>query len=259
MTMTTIRNENGVTLRTLGTELTSDSTLAVDRAGRLLVSVVPGSGATSLGKAEDSPAANGDIGVFALAVRGDGVNNVTSTLGDYSQISVNGAGNVYSVLVGDPNISASNRATQREDQPAGDGDTGFLALGVRADTFTSVVSANGDYTQLSTDSAGCLIGGAWGAIAAKDSTLGFASVTTSYTTIITNSTRSRSVCILNLLDKPVMVSFNATDGFGMCAAGGIAFFDLATNDVSSTANISVKALGSGATSGNIWATTFGAA
>ncbi len=76
----------------------------MDSAGRLVVAptIGPGSNtglggvaATSLGKAEDNPHANGDTGVMALAVRNDGEGTEPcSANGDYSPISVDNGGRV---------------------------------------------------------------------------------------------------------------------------------------------------------------------
>lgn len=68
--------------------------LNIDANGALaLGSIVPGTGATNLGKAEDAAHTTGDTGVFTLAVRNDANATRTSTDGDYSPISVDLAGN----------------------------------------------------------------------------------------------------------------------------------------------------------------------
>lgn len=60
-----------------------------------VVSIVPLTGATNLGKAEDGGHTTGDVGVFALAVRQDTPNTaVTNTDADYSQVSVSSTGGV---------------------------------------------------------------------------------------------------------------------------------------------------------------------
>jgi hypothetical protein len=56
--------------------------------------VVPGTGATHLGKAEDAPHASGDTGVMLLGVRSDAGGALTDTDGDYAPISLNAAGRV---------------------------------------------------------------------------------------------------------------------------------------------------------------------
>lgn len=65
-------------------------------ASTTLTSVIPGTGATNIGKAEDVGHTTGDTGVFALAVRTDTTaTQVTSATTDYSQISVDAFGTIY--------------------------------------------------------------------------------------------------------------------------------------------------------------------
>jgi hypothetical protein len=60
-----------------------------------VTSVIPGTTATALGKAEDAGHTSGDVGVFALAVRQDTPNTAASaTDADYTQISVSSTGAV---------------------------------------------------------------------------------------------------------------------------------------------------------------------
>jgi len=60
-----------------------------------VLSVVPGTGATALGKAEDAAHASGDTGLAILAVRRD-AEAVSSDLdGDYSTVNVDGSGRLW--------------------------------------------------------------------------------------------------------------------------------------------------------------------
>lgn len=54
--------------------------------------VIPGAGATQLGKAEDSPHASGDVGVMMMGVRNDSDATLAGTTGDYTppQFDANG-------------------------------------------------------------------------------------------------------------------------------------------------------------------------
>lgn len=87
-------NNNGagaaaVNIQDGGNSITVDGTVAVSTLG----TVTPGTAATSLGKAEDSVAASGDVGVFALGVAneaqttlaadGDYIAHVTDTKGNH--------------------------------------------------------------------------------------------------------------------------------------------------------------------------------
>jgi len=59
----------------------------------ITTAVVPGTGATNLGKACDAPHTSGDVGVMALAVRNDNpAAATTNNNNDYAQISVDQAG-----------------------------------------------------------------------------------------------------------------------------------------------------------------------
>jgi len=84
----------------------SGSEMQVDVAGPLpagannigavdVLSVVPGAGATNLGKAEDAPHSTGDIGVAVWAVRRDTPSSGVDTDGDYAALSVDSSGRLY--------------------------------------------------------------------------------------------------------------------------------------------------------------------
>jgi hypothetical protein len=60
-----------------------------------VTSVVPGTGATNLGKAEDAVHGSGDAGVYALAVRDDSPAAHSGADGDYESIHVNAEGGVW--------------------------------------------------------------------------------------------------------------------------------------------------------------------
>lgn len=55
-----------------------------------VVSAIPGTGATNLGKAEDAASASGDTGVMTLAVRSATPGNTSGTDGDYEPLQVSG-------------------------------------------------------------------------------------------------------------------------------------------------------------------------
>jgi hypothetical protein len=62
---------------------------AVSGGGGAITSIVPGTGATNLGKAEDSAHASGDVGVMTLAVRQD-TPATTAADGDYDSLKIEG-------------------------------------------------------------------------------------------------------------------------------------------------------------------------
>jgi hypothetical protein len=71
-----------------GGSLTVDGSVSVS-------GLVPGTSATSLGKAEDAAAADGDTGVMALAVRKDTATTTVGTDGDYHPFEVDGNGRLW--------------------------------------------------------------------------------------------------------------------------------------------------------------------
>lgn len=60
-----------------------------------VLSVIPGTGATALGKAEDAAHTTGDTGVYALAVRDDSPAAHSGTDGDYESLHVNTEGGLW--------------------------------------------------------------------------------------------------------------------------------------------------------------------
>jgi hypothetical protein len=59
-----------------------------------VTSVIPGTGATNLGKAEDAAHSSGDVGVAVLGVRNDAAAARAGTDGDYGVLSLNSAGDL---------------------------------------------------------------------------------------------------------------------------------------------------------------------
>lgn len=59
-----------------------------------VLSVVPGTAATSLGKAEDAAHTSGDVGVMALGVRRDADTTLAATDGDYVPLQCNASGSL---------------------------------------------------------------------------------------------------------------------------------------------------------------------
>lgn len=75
--------------------------LKANSTGNLLIGV--GSTAGDLGKIEDNPATNGDLGVFVLGVRSPAVPVAnTSAPGDYASITVDAEGKLITAGYGDP-------------------------------------------------------------------------------------------------------------------------------------------------------------
>jgi hypothetical protein len=60
-----------------------------------ILSVIPGTGASNLGKAEDAQHASADVGVMALAVRNDTLGALAGTDGDYAPLQVDASGALF--------------------------------------------------------------------------------------------------------------------------------------------------------------------
>jgi len=138
---------------TINTSANGDVYVTLDSetvtVGTITTSVVPGTGATHLGKAEDAAHTTGDTGVMALAVRDDAGATLSSATGDYEPLHLDASGNLRVAGTFSP---ADNKA---EDAAHTSGDTGSFALGVRNDAAgTTFTSANGDYSPIAVDSAG---------------------------------------------------------------------------------------------------------
>lgn len=150
-----------------------------------VTSVIPGTGATNLGKAIDSVAGATDTGVAILAERDDALGGITPAEGDYTQLFTDangalwthddaldaalsgselqvdvvaalpaGANTIGEVTIGAATTAAGDLA-KAEDAAHNSGDVGVMALGVRQDTATAL-GANGDYVPLIFDSSGRL-------------------------------------------------------------------------------------------------------
>ena len=114
-----------------GFDGTNSQVFKTDSTGAIvLASVVPGTAATNLGKAEDAAHTSGDVGVMALGVRNDNLASRAATDGDYVPIALDSVGRiVVSGQTGNDNPVTSLP----------------LLVGGRASTAApSAVSADGD-------------------------------------------------------------------------------------------------------------------
>jgi len=102
--------DNGATgdmqIQKLGvSSLGSQTLIPADATNGLLVDVsrvIPGTGATALGKAEDSAHTSGDTGVFILGVQSL-ARTARSVDGDYTPIAVDAAGAAFAAVVPEAN------------------------------------------------------------------------------------------------------------------------------------------------------------
>lgn len=104
----TVVDSGTLTAVTAITNALPTGTNSIGKISDITTSVVPGTGATNLGKAEDAAHVSGDTGVFALGVRNDGANTAFSgTNGDYTPIGTDAQGRVY-VVQKSPTATLSN-------------------------------------------------------------------------------------------------------------------------------------------------------
>lgn len=131
--------------------------LNIDASGNLgaaVASVVPGTAATNLGKAEDAPHSSGDVGVMPLAVRNDTMGTLAATNGDYVPFQANGEGEIR--------VTATLRdagdavAVRNEDTGASAGGPGIPVFAIRRDADTTRVDNDGDYAPLQVNASGSL-------------------------------------------------------------------------------------------------------
>jgi len=115
-------------------------------------SIIPGVGATDLGKAEDAVHSSGDVGVEMLAVRNDTLASLVDLDGDYAPLQVDANGALY--ITGD--ITVDNTFDYAEDSQHLSGDFGAFVLSVRADILGGQSTTDGDYQALVTDALGAL-------------------------------------------------------------------------------------------------------
>ena len=110
----------------------------------------PGTGATNLGKAEDTAHASGDVGVLNLGVRNDNaLVNLTDANGDNAPIATNIKGALFSVPYYDSGVSNALNGLKAEDSAAASGDALVGVAGVVNYNLTSPTTGQGDYSAIS--------------------------------------------------------------------------------------------------------------
>lgn len=117
-----------------------------------VLSVVPGTGATSLGKAEDAAHASGDTGVMMLGVRRDANTTLAATDGDYVPPQFDSSGNLKVAIIS----GAGSGGTSMADGAAFTRDTTSLTpIGCVAETSAPTLT-NGDIGAPSMTTGGAL-------------------------------------------------------------------------------------------------------
>ena len=148
---------------------TSANGLAVD-----VTQIVPGTGVTNLGKAEDQASANTDVGVAAMVRRLDTpvANAGVSNDADYTSLIVNNLGKLW---------TASDYA---EDGAHTSGDILTAIAGVRNTANSTLAGTDGDYAPIAVD----IMSGAISGVRRKTTTL--TAINTDYDTTTTETNNS---------------------------------------------------------------------
>jgi len=91
---------------------TLDNAISGNEIQADVLSVIPGTAATSLGKAEDAAHASGDVGVFMLGVRRDTPTSGADTDGDYAALSLDASGQLRTVVGNTVTVTGTVTAAQ---------------------------------------------------------------------------------------------------------------------------------------------------
>jgi hypothetical protein len=128
-----------------------------------VLSVIPGTGATNLGKAEDSIHAEGDVGVMPLAVRNDTAAALGAD-GDYTPLQVDSSGKLWVTSSG----SGGSATEYNEDDATPATIVGTTSMMERDDIKATLTPADGDWAAFRCSKQGAL----WVALADSDQDIG---------------------------------------------------------------------------------------
>jgi hypothetical protein len=117
-----------------------------------ILSIVPGTGATALGKAIDTATGSTDTGVLILATRDDSLTTLTPSDGDNVQVRTDSVGRLW-VNCG---TGCSGGTQYTIGTAAGATDTVTLPGAIRDDALTTLSDPDGDYVALRVSSTGAL-------------------------------------------------------------------------------------------------------
>lgn len=131
--------------QTLATVTTVSTVTNVATIG---TSIVPGTGATHLGKAIDTATGATDTGVLALATRDDALTTLTPADGDNVQLRVNSSGALW--------VDLNGLAVYTTDVAAPASPVGLSLLAMRDDALSALTPIEGDWNQLRVNGRGAL-------------------------------------------------------------------------------------------------------
>lgn len=114
-----------------------------------VTSIIPGFGATNLGKRVGDATGGSDIGVLALAIRTDSVaSDIAQANGSNTGLRVNQKGQLH--------VTSTASVQYNIDVAAGGADTGNVGLLKRVTTLATVTPANGDWMPMLGDDTGAM-------------------------------------------------------------------------------------------------------
>ncbi len=207
-------------------------------------------------RAENSGHVSGDAGVPVWFVRNTSGASTGASDGQYTW----GAVNQFGVLNASPfmyNLGSTDIAQgilKAEDGVSASGDAGVMTLNKQQATPTNDVSADGDYQCFKGNIVGALYQEAANQIATYPTMASYAaaSITTSFTTALTNSAKLKILSVDNRTDRDIIISFDATNNHQFVGQGASKIFDVGSNGRWIASNISAKALVSTATTGVLY-------
>lgn len=120
--------------------------------------VIPGTGATQLGKAEDAAHSTGDTGVMMLGVRKDTGASVAGTDGDYTPVQFDATGNLRVNLAVQEAATLTTTSSAQGTVAHDSADSGNpLKIGAQARTTNPTAVADADRVNLTADDLGRLL------------------------------------------------------------------------------------------------------
>lgn len=148
------RNDSAATFTSADRDASHLSCTSTGALNTVVLSSVPGTGATALGKAEDAAHASGDTGVAAWSVRTDTAASSAGTTGDYAALATDALGKLWVT------------GTYLEDAAHASADAGIQVLArILTGSFVPSSATNADYVTLNQDADGRLIVNSQGAAA----------------------------------------------------------------------------------------------
>lgn len=165
-----------------------------------VLSVIPGTGATSLGKAIDGASGATDTGIAALAIRDDSLTTLTPIDGDYVPLRVNSTGALH--------VTGGGGGTEyNEDDATPATITGTATMMERDDALSALTPIEGDWASMRCDANGAL----WTVVNGTVTVDGSA---------VTQPVSGTVTANLSATDNAVLDQIDANTDYGAVVGGG---------------------------------------